>query len=123
MGCGIACLAMLTGRTYAEARDWVDKSHPQLWRESGIGWAAIDHLLAWEGFAVARRHYASGQFSEPFTPVSLCQVYVTGDLDSSHYVVMLADGSVLDPAFPDKTRMTDYGRVVCVCAVVPLTKE
>lgn len=126
-GCGVACIAMLAGLTYAEARQAYSAQYGEdraaVIREGrGMVNVEADAVLARLGFAVARRHRgvedASHWPPQPWGSAHLATVLLpTG----GHFVVVLADGSVLDPAAdPTPRRWGDFGEVFDIAAVVPV---
>lgn len=122
-GCGIACLAMLSGHTYQEVRADFDvtlmRSHVD-----------YDQWLTEQGYALARR-YRWWKGAEraawppaPWADVHLCEVLVPGFVGGSHMVVMLADGTVLDPLSRESVRrLIDYECVYHVSAVTPYRRH
>ena len=123
-GCGAAAIAMLTGRTYQEVVSELGDS----WTEHGLH--DPESLLADMGYALARRYRVMQYHGivneertpwppEPFGDVHICQVYVSKPM--AHMVVMLRDGTVLDPVTPEPKRLADYLDVNWVAAVVRYT--
>lgn len=110
--CGAACLAMVTGKSYDEVCREIPERQWNNWLE-GMSAETLDALLAGWGLAVARR-YGTDQ---PFGQVHICAVH-TGVLP--HWVVMLADGVVLDPGDPQPTTLAVYACVLSIAAIVPL---
>lgn len=125
-GCTIACLAMIAGTTYdAMERQVLDWGLPRSRMEQGLWegqWMeALDRL----GFVYARRYrcdaFINGQERaewppRPFAPVHLlCADVAAG----SHAIVMLADGSVLDPYKRERTTLQhpDYQKFSQICGV------
>ena len=110
-GCAIACVAMIAGRTYDEMETWfVDQGLArermekglldQIWRE------ALDRL----GFVYVQRYRCDPFVNRcdrpawppaPFAPIHVCCALVAA---GSHAIVLLADGSVLDPY--DRSRIS-----------------
>lgn len=108
-GCGIACIAMVRGVTYAEAkrlfheRYWGDYS----FHNDGMAAVLLDAVLADAGFAVQRlyRNVNDPQWHRPFAPVHICRVT---SAVHDHFVVMTEDGTVLDPSQYPPRRLSDY---------------
>jgi hypothetical protein len=124
-GCWVASMAMVTGKTYAEVK--AETGH--MAERGGHCWAT-DQYLAQNGFALARYwqhdqfhgHAENGAWFNnkrdpwplpPFAPVHICQVRTS----MGHVVVMLADGTVLDPATPQQKRLSDYAVVDKIAGV------
>ncbi len=126
-GCGIACLAMITGKTYLEVRDEL-----VYYDGSGLANHIIDEYLADHGYAVARKFEAShwqqkkyGRTTreqwpvEPFADVHLCQVETWSD--TNHFVVMLRDGTILDPYNEHIHSLDAYKDVWNIAGIVKVT--
>lgn len=112
-GCGIACVAMITGQGYADVKAALPD--PEYLVKTGMPFRHLSDL----GYVVDNpRHEATTWPPEPFAELHLCEVHV-GDAPHGHMVVMLGDGSVLDPLTTDGRRLTDYEAVYIVAAVVP----
>lgn len=104
-GCGVAVLAMVSGKTYLQARQYFTLERD--FTEQGMHNGELEGALFTLGFAVqiftpthARLGY-SKRTEWPMKPVSglaICQVKNLRD-SVWHYVVVLRDGRVLDPAF------------------------
>jgi hypothetical protein len=128
MGCWVAAMAMVTGKTYNE----VKAETGDTWSSGGHSWKT-DQYLAQHGFAVAR-YFDSDQFHQlppsehgtrfnhkwpdwpmkPFAPLHVCSVQTSR---AAHSVVLLSDGTVLDPAIPHPRRLSDYQRVIEIVGV------
>lgn len=97
LGCAVACLAMLLGGTYWDARSLVPAFDPA----AGLCSSDVLRVLGEYGWAYASKfpHYSpEGRDRRvwpvrPFAPVHLCATRVGG----WHAVLMLGDGAVLDP--------------------------
>lgn len=119
-GCGAACYAMITGRTYRDAARIFGKD----FQTEGISIHDIDQCLAEDGYAVARKytHVRGVDRDEwpvkPFAPIHLVQV--SSPL-GAHFVVMLANGMVLDPvsSVPHDS-LQDYEKVWNITGIVAL---
>jgi hypothetical protein len=116
-GCGRAVLAMLTGTTYEAvdqlipARD--GKRDLELWQQERF-------LMerGWFQRVVLKREEADGVWPpRPFAPLHMAMVSSRGG--PGHSVVMLSDGTVLDPNNPGGWRLTDWPIVYVVVGLVP----
>ena len=129
-GCGFAALAMLVGKTYAQVVEELTKpllpdGFTYIPSAGSPIWQHMDRYLVDHGFAIARR-YAEPLIAgdiypwppAPWVALHLCNVKVSEAAPCNHWVVMLADGAVLDPLTPEPRRLTDYWRVNNVAAVV-----
>lgn len=129
-GCGFAALAMLVGKSYAQVvEEWgvpIGENGYEYKPQKGSPiYGHMDRYLCEHGFAVARQ-YPERLFPgepiawppAPWRPVHLCNVTVVEGAPCNHWVVMLADGAVLDPLTTEPRRLTDYWRVNNVAAVV-----
>jgi hypothetical protein len=117
--CWVAALAMVTGQGFEAVQAGVS---PEI--KSGADYFVEDSYLEAHGYAVARRFNSVPHLNErervewppaPWADVHLCGVIKHG---SPHAVVMLADGTVLDPNTPQTYRLSDYDSVYTVAAVV-----
>lgn len=131
-GCVLASLAMIGGETYAEVAaqyPWV------LERDGGCDLDTVSFDYLWRhGFAMQvvypteprgacpsdisvsewRKRYGRKPWPPaPWALAHLCQV----ETSQSHAVIMLADGSVLDPLDERPRRLADYARVMNVRGV------
>lgn len=96
-GCMVACVAMVTGHSYAAIRQMCAASY-----NDGIHEVIADDLLGELGFAVIRKYkhvpHLKADRPEwpmlPFAPVHICLVHAT---QGPHAVVMLDTGLVYDP--------------------------
>lgn len=130
MGCGIACAAMIRGFSYADTRDLFIRlggDESRLTQRAGIDTCQMEELLLICGFALARK-YRFNQFTnnerdawppEPFADLHLCQVRVG---NRGHFVVMLKDGTVLDPAATGQKQLSSYEQVDFVAAVASIER-
>lgn len=127
-GCVAAAGAMLLGITYAESVALFE-GHVDF-DIKGCGSFVLESILAERGVALCQRYrtYQPGNQKralwpcEPFGDVHLCEVICLPNSPGAHAVVMLADGSVLDPMFEEPRRLSDYHAVNYVAAVVPVAK-
>lgn len=128
-GCVVATCAMLTGRTYREMKDFfVERSGDPdigLSSKNGLTHYNAEFALHEAGYwaQLKYRWYLNNQERpawppEPWAPVHYCQVVVRGGSGAGHAVVMLADGTVLDPVAPEPHRLEDYEKVSLVIGLV-----
>ena len=122
-GCGPAALAMVTGHKYADVCAWfkgIDFS------KDGIHPYGIDAYLVEHGYATARKgeyfSYIGSPKREPWPPAPfaeshVCNVRVHESCRINHFVVMLEEGTVLDPLTTDVRRLADYHEVHNVVGV------
>jgi hypothetical protein len=122
-GCGVAALAMVSGKTYLEARQYFSLERD--FTETGMGLHELDEALFVNGFAIQRfskheyRLGGSERAKWPMAPVSnmaICQVKNLRD-SAWHFVVLLRDGRVLDPAFGVIQGLHRYPEVCNVVAI------
>lgn len=123
-GCGIACIAMVTGETYARIMD----QYRTFCGNCGMEDQQLDHFLAEYGFAMQRiwpdKHFDGAKRKpwppKPWADIHIASVWQTrGDVDG-HYVVVNRRGIVYDPADSAFTpsRLSRYHRVEWLAAVV-----
>lgn len=125
MGCGLACLAMLTGETYRQVKSKVVR-----WEENhGVAEFMMKDYLVEQGYASAMKYPHSSSMKidrTPWPPAPFADVhFVCLDAFGSegfHYVIMLRDGSIIDPWFgrTQPRRLEQYGQVMHVCGVVKI---
>lgn len=120
IGCGLACLAMITGKTYQEVKAAFAPF------ERGITWWETDSYLVDHGYAIARKFKHAAYCKQnrdwppaPFGDVHICQVYIPA---GGHFIVALRDGSVLDPATPEQRHISQYN-VEDMAAVVKISSD
>lgn len=140
-GCGVACLAMITGTPYREVRAWFrerawqnarhdgrvlegaarETVEPHDFTRWGLDHFVMEHYLAEHGYATARLFAMAWPDGPrpvwppaPFAPAHLAQVRTP---IGGHYVVWLPDGRVLDPAAGETTLGTfrEIEHVLGVC--------
>lgn len=126
-GCGLACLAMLIGTTYARI---LEQAPMFCGAKCGVEYTHMDHFLAEHGYAVQRiernMHFNGMRRvkwpPKPWADKHLALVVQTKNDIDAHYVVMDRRGNVYDPADPEykKRRLTGYHRVEWVAAVLPV---
>jgi hypothetical protein len=126
-GCTAAALAMILGCSYAEAARKL-ATDPSIFDTQGSGYHVMESQLVQHGFAVSRkwRVFQPGNQPRdpwpcaPFAELHWCEV-IAGPR-GAHAVVMLGDGTVLDPMSDEPKRLGDYSEVNFVAAVVPLPR-
>jgi len=120
-GCAVAALAMATNQSYAEVKAAFNAAKFDF-SKNGISLFTIDDYLSSQGYAV-RRFTRGDQLRneqretwpiEPFADVHICEVV---NSVMCHMVVMLADGTVLDPATDEPKRLSDYVAVHYIVGV------
>lgn len=100
-GCGIACIAMVLGRPYADvAKDWITD-----FTTNGIDLDTIIEYLMHHGKSILMKHIACFQHKDflrdemlrPFAPIHIIRVMPCIDSAHSHVVVMTEDGKIYCP--------------------------
>lgn len=113
LGCGVACLAMLTGQEYGAVYEALGS--PDLTGEAGgITDCAIRDYLARFGLAFG------GWFPEVVEVPCLVNVHIYPWSPCNHWALLLPSGAVLDPLSPYPWRLSDYDAVNSIVAIVPL---
>jgi predicted double-glycine peptidase len=120
-GCGMAALAMVTGKTYDEVYAWFKNLK---YREQGLSYHDVIDYLTEHGYAVNWKWMITHNEEtnkpreiwpcEPWADMHIVQVENT---IMYHFVVLLKDGTVLDPLTPEKKTLADYKRVTQMIAV------
>lgn len=139
-GCALATIAMIAGISYEEAKRLVNEAPthqaPINWAEGGASMMDIKYVLGRRGFYYRAEYIAwhadhvehDGEWRyevrdgdawppEPFAPVHWAQVRQPSN--NHHFVVMRADGSVLDPLREGVYDLRDWAEVVNVFGVTP----
>ncbi len=113
-GCAVACVAMVLSLSYWNARALFPHFDP----EAGVlpldairvlgeyGWASVEKFPHYSPEKVDRRRWPLS----PFAPVHLVQVISTG----CHAVLLLEDGTVLDPLYNRERALHQYKRVLSI---------
>ncbi len=121
-GCMVAATAMIAGVSYTTVAEWITRFHG----DNCITQHDADEYLCEHGFAVARKYRTVNGVErnvwppEPFGTVHLCLVTCHGANGRGHAVVMLHDGTVLDPLSPEPRRLSDYAGVSNVAVITRL---
>lgn len=124
-GCQVAVAAMILGVTYSTALGYYP-NHPD--DSEGFPTYTLETILCENGYAIARKFKVRTGFRneerpvwppEPFSDIHWCQVQT---IQGAHAVIMLKDGTVIDPACDKRTSLLDpdYISVSSVAAVVRL---
>jgi hypothetical protein len=128
-GCSQAAVAMVVGKTYQEVKAFWDNDDSDYFKKHGKSFYDFDQQLAAYGYATARiySNFKGKPRSDwppaPFGEIHLCTVMVSESSPGGHIVVMLKDGTVLDPLSPEPKSLTDYWRVDNVAVVVPFKRS
>ena len=120
-GCCVACLAMVTDRSYAEVRAYfigVGKTFEG--EGGGIHEYDAESYLSDHGFAFTRKYRWIGNNrprpqwpAQSFAPVHILGVRGGG----AHAIVLLPDGTVLDPFHAEPRALADYPDVAYMIGV------
>lgn len=139
-GCGAAVIAMLTNRAYGDVCRQIDSEigHGRSttdWNAHGITEVTIDRYLWDAGYFMQERRqgqYAPDTLNEhvviggppiaggwPPPPwADLHYAKVKQASNNYHFVVMLRDGTVLDPMTSERKRLTDWPDVLLVVGLI-----
>jgi hypothetical protein len=128
-GCGLAVLSIVTGHDYDTISAYLPSGD---YNEHGLYLRGVDDYLVDHGFAIARKFRYRGFFvdgrsspreswpPEPWADVHLCEVEVYEKAPCYHFVVLLRNGTVLDPLTTTTKKLSDYYAVHNVAAVYNL---
>jgi hypothetical protein len=130
-GCVVACYAMLTRQSFAAA--FAEFVEAKMWRESHHGlsssWAV--QRLTERGWWSQQYYPMRGHFSDeddrdqfkrspwPPEPWAAYHLVCVTNANGFHSVVMLADGTVLDPFIDAPRHIRDYSGVMEVIGLLP----
>ena len=107
--CAVACMAMVTGLSYEQVNSVMSMSDPRgVFLEQ-----SVDFITAQGCSAVINavhtyrdRHSSNKRMMTPFADIHMVSVQPYADLAERHALVMLADGSIYDPAYKEAKK--DY---------------
>jgi hypothetical protein len=122
MGCMIAAVATIVGKTYMEVKQLVNVTHD--FEKEGTTCHVTDDILDYYGYAVQRRGEYSPRLKQmrdkwplqPWADVIMCEVRNTRD-SGLHAVVLVKDGRVWDPHWGILQGLHRYPRVATMTAV------
>lgn len=108
-GCAIACLAMVTGRTY----DDVSADFMRDFNKEGMPWMETVQYAGDAGFAIIEKHYSfwnskdacMKEMYKPFADVHIMSVRPYADSKESHAVVMTSTGRIICPSKTSSERI------------------
>ena len=114
-GCVIACLAMVTGKSYQEVKQGMRQYWKNEGSDNGTNDEAFEAYLAARGYAVqhlSHDYIPEDKLIEPWPPAPWAPIH-TADVyaDGGHAVVVLHDGTVLDPNDTGIKSLDQYHRV------------
>jgi hypothetical protein len=117
---------MILGCTYAEAAAKL-AIDPSMFDNQGNGYHVMESQLVNHGYAISRkwRVFQPGNQPrlpwpcEPFADLHWCEV-IAGPR-GAHAVIMLRDGTVLDPMSDEPKTLADYSEVNFIAAVLPVS--
>jgi len=126
--CGIAALMMLTGHERMQVCGYFGRTN---FGNRGLYLRGLEDYLVDAGYAIAPKARYMGWFAhedgghverrpwppEPFADKHLCTVEVVEGAPCTHYVVMLRDGTVLDPLSDEPRRLADYRTILSVIGI------
>lgn len=125
MGCGIAALAMVSGKTFEEVRVLMDLSHD--WCKGGRGMTMyeVEQMLEPLGFSYQSRRLCQSRLGgterkewpgKPFAPLHIALVQNLPNT-GGHFVVWLEDGRVMDPWWGVIPNIGNYSMVMEVTGI------
>lgn len=121
VSCVLACLAMVTGKTIVDVREGMKQFWYNEGSEQGTNDEAFEAYLSARGYAVQQVSHdyipedklITPWPPQPWAPIHVCDVWAMGP----HAVVMLHDGTVLDPNDTGMKSLSQYHRVYAVQGV------
>lgn len=108
-GCGLATLAMISGRSYSEVKASVDSWAEHDWAVNGATHYTLDRYLTEDGWFSQRRYESWGLPMDAFAPIHYASVAQPSG--RGHFVVVLENGLVLDPLRKGIYALSDWERV------------
>lgn len=119
MGCGVATLAMITGKTYEQVKS--DLHFIDLTKE-GIDDFTFIKYLAEHGLIPVKVESEISQHHH-LASIYLCVVTVEKDISGEHFVLMLKNGQVFDPLTPDIRNLSDYPKINVIYAIMQIRQD
>lgn len=114
-GCGVACVAMVSGLSYGEVRRLLGSSVARRLLGGGYGltYYTLFDLLSHLGFACLnlwRTNQLNERPRDPWPPEPMADAHICSVSlpTGGHFVVWLRDGTVLDPARSGSFALNDY---------------
>jgi hypothetical protein len=118
-GCGIACLSMILGRSY----DDLCKEYGRRFQDRGTNLPAVKEFLGnhgWSSISLFRYLFINFDCEKvnipraewppaPFAPVHIAEVKQPSG--NTHFVLMRADGTVLDPLRDGEFQLKDWPEI------------
>jgi hypothetical protein len=125
-GCVPASLAMVLGKSYEEAVSILSPNGDPDW-EHGFTFQDFDSALAENGWSVSRKfRFTKGNIERSEWPPKpwgeIHMALVRCSHNSSHAVILMRDGLVLDPLTERPKILKDYVAVDNVAALYPTVK-
>lgn len=121
-GCGVACLAMITGKSYDEILEDCEAAWDE---QTGLYTNIVDAYLWDHGYAL-RKYYSNNNWQKikrdpwpikPFTDIHLVHLRVYELASCEHFVIMSRDGTVLDPKLGHKPSLADYYNIYSISGI------
>jgi hypothetical protein len=126
--CVPACLAMVTGKTFNRVIKEIHEYWENEGRYEGVDDSIVDQYLSKNGFAIQRvpHEYEPNKLLikkwpvKPFAPVHIVDVWSSSP-PGMHAVVMLKDGTILDPSNKRIKDLSVYQRVFAITGIWKVT--
>lgn len=119
-GCLIACMAMVCGTSYAAMRARIPE-----FDNKGLTLFDFMEVLALDGYA-AQHIYQWSRLTkktrEPWPLAPWANVHICGVNEGRHGVVLLRDGTVLDPMCDQPRKWSDYPNVGYMTAIFAVSE-
>jgi hypothetical protein len=126
--CVPACLAMVTGKTLNRVVKDIYEHWENEGRYEGVDDSIVDQYLSKNGYAIQRipHEYEPNKLLikkwpvKPFAPIHIVDVWSSNPA-GMHAVIMLHDGTILDPSNKRIKDIATYQRVFAVTGVWKVT--
>ena len=120
-GCAIACVAMLAGTTYQDAKAYFQHRQPDAGEKEIAVYDLIEYLkeCGWEPcgyrtFGYSIENGVSPVDTSPLDGAEATIVVVLPTPQLAHAIVLLPDGTVFDPARIGSYQLSDCPKVECL---------
>jgi hypothetical protein len=125
--CSIAALAMATEHDYEQILETFESVD---FDKGGISYHGVDYYLVKNNFAIQRKFEFTGYRVDgpkvtpwpclPFARRHLCEVLPAANSPCSHFIAMDEQGTVFDPAIPERKSLGEYHKTWNIAGIYRL---
>jgi hypothetical protein len=124
--CVPACLAMVTGKTLNRVVKEIHEYWENEGRYEGVDDYIVDQYLSKNGYARVNHEYEPNKLLikkwpiKPYAPIHIVDVW-SSNPPGMHAVIMLKDGTILDPSNKRIKDVSQYQRVFAITGIWKVT--